>query len=173
MSDSYELTEVDVFTATAVGIPGARTFYLQVVGKATQVSFKCEKQHVEALANALSSLLPDAPSASHPASGPTSGLASGPSSGAGPAMQLPNPTHAAWVVGSIALGMDESEGRVLVVLEEATEDDEGASARFGMTIDQARAFVEHGAHLVASGRPACVLCGMPIDVVGYACTCFN
>ena len=38
MSDSYELTDVDAFTATAVGIPGARTFFLQVVSQETQVA---------------------------------------------------------------------------------------------------------------------------------------
>jgi uncharacterized repeat protein (TIGR03847 family) len=158
MSDSYELTDVDAFTATAVGIPGARTFFLQVVSQETRVSFKCEKQHVEALAGALSSLLVDLP----------------PVDAVQPTVAVPEPIRPAWTVGSIALGLDGPEGRIMVVLEEATEDEEsGASARFAMTIGQARAFVEHGSELVSAGRPGCALCGSPIDVLGYHCTCFN
>ena len=161
MSDSYELTDVDSFTPMAMGIPGARTFFLLVARDATQISFKCEKQHVEALANALSSLLGDVESTAEPI-----------------ASQHPSQTFAspapAWTVGSIALGMDESEGRIFVVLEEVTNDeDSGASARFGMTVAQAQRFVVQGTELVAAGRPGCVLCGSPIDVLGYRCACFN
>ncbi len=158
MSDSYELTDVDAFTATAVGVPGARTFFLQVVSEATQVSFKCEKQHVEALAHALSSLLIDLP----------------PAEAVQPSITVPQPGKPAWTVGSIALGLDGPEGRIMVVLEEATEDEEsGASARFGMTLGQARAFVQRGTDLISAGRPGCPLCSSPIDVLGYHCTCFN
>lgn len=158
MSDSYELTDVDAFTPTAVGVPGARTFFLQVVSQSTQVSFKCEKQHVEALATALSSLLTDLP----------------PAEAVQPSVALPDPDKSAWTVGAIALGLDGPEGRIMVVLEEATADEEsGASARFGMTLGQARAFVQRGTDLVSAGRPGCALCGSPIDVLGYHCTCFN
>ncbi len=157
MSDSFELTNVDLFTATAVGVPGARTFFLQVVGEGTSLSFKCEKQHVEALATALSSLLGDLP----------------PVEAAAAVAAAPEPNNPAWTVGSIALGLDGEDSRIMVMLEEFDNEDEGAKARFGMTLAQARAFVEHGSQLVASGRPGCMLCGSPIDLLGYHCTCFN
>ena len=90
------------------------TFFLQVVSEATQVSFKCEKQHVEALAHALSSLL-DRPAP--------------PAEAVQPSITVPQPGKPAWTVGSIALGLDGPEGRIMVVLEEATEDEESGAPR--------------------------------------------
>ena len=52
MSDSFELSDVSVFSAGAVGLPGERTFYLQATSPAGAVWFKCEKQQVAALAHA-------------------------------------------------------------------------------------------------------------------------
>jgi uncharacterized repeat protein (TIGR03847 family) len=157
MSDSFELTSIDLFTASAVGVPGARTFFLQVVGDGTAVSFKCEKQHVEALATALASLLGDLP----------------PVEPAKPSVSPPETTRPAWTVGSIALGLDGPDSKIVVVLEEFDQEDDGAQARFGMTLEQARAFVDRGTELVSAGRPGCMLCGSPIDLLGYHCTCFN
>lgn len=157
MSDSFELTNVDLFTASAVGIPGARTFFLQIVGDGTSVSFKCEKQHVEALATALASLLGDLP----------------PVEPAKPVVSAPEPVRPAWTVGSIALGLDGPDSKIVVVLEEFDQEEDGAKARFGMSLEQARAFVDQGTELVGAGRPGCMLCGSPIDLLGYHCNCFN
>jgi uncharacterized repeat protein (TIGR03847 family) len=157
MSDSFELTSVDLFTASAVGVPGARTFFLQIVNDGQTVSFKCEKQHVEALATALASLLGDLPPVQ---AAPTDVLP-------------PEPDRPAWTVGSIALGLDGPDSKIVVVLEEFDQEEDGAKARFGMTLEQARAFVDHGTELVSAGRPGCMLCGSPIDLLGYHCNCFN
>lgn len=155
MSSSFELTNVDVFAPNVVGVPGARTFFLQVVAGTTSLAFKCEKQHVEVLSNALSSMLGDLP----------------------PVEQVPapaalEPSAPEWVVGSIALGYEAPEDRIVVILEEQSTEDR-ASARFALTRAQARSFIEQGGELVAAGRPTCALCTAPIDSLGYTCPCFN
>ena len=155
MSSSFELTSVDVFAPQAIGIPGARTFYLQVVAEQTSLAFKCEKQHVEALSSALTALLGDLPPVVEPES-----------------IRALSPTPTEWTVGSIALGYEAPEDRIIVILEEQSQD-ESASARFTLTRAQARAFIDHGAQLVAAGRPSCSLCSSPIDTLGYTCPCFN
>jgi uncharacterized repeat protein (TIGR03847 family) len=160
VSDSYELSSVDRFTAIAVGVPGARTFFLQVVADGTSLNFKCEKQHVDALATALAGILGDLPPVAD-----TPGQAD-----ASPTHE-PGPPQ--WTVGSIALGVEPPNARVIVVFEEAQEDDDHAQIRFFLTLQQAKAFVEHGSALVAAGRPGCALCGSPIDSIGYHCHCFN
>jgi uncharacterized repeat protein (TIGR03847 family) len=168
MSDSYELTEVDLFTAHAVGVPGARTFYFQVVSQGTSLSFKCEKQHVEALATALAGLLSDLPPVQPALARPA-----------------PQPDKHEWTVGSIALGFEAPESRVVVVFEEVdgqgastdrrhpSAENDGAQLRFVVTLAQAQAFINHGTELVKAGRPGCALCGSPIDAFGYHCACFN
>ena len=162
MSTSYDLAEVDRFSAGAVGVPGARTFYIQVSSGPTVLSFKCEKAHVDALARALSTLLGDLP----PVEAPTL-----PGS-------LAAPIRAEWSVGSIALGYEAPNDRIMVVLEEFTaadsdESDDNGQARFAITREQAKGFADAGAELVRSGRPTCPVCASPIDAVGYSCVCFN
>ena len=162
MSTSYDLAEVDRFAAGAVGVPGARTFYLQVTAGPTLLSFKCEKAHVDALARALTTLLGDLP----------------PVEAAVLPSSLAAPIKAEWSVGSIALGYEVPNDRIMVVLEEfasegADADDDGGQARFAITREQAKGFAEAGAELVKSGRPTCPVCASPIDAVGYSCVCFN
>jgi uncharacterized repeat protein (TIGR03847 family) len=147
MSTSFDLTEVDRFVAGAVGVPGARTFYLQVTAGATVLTFKCEKAHVEALARALSTLLGDLPP-----------VTTGPSAEG----SLAAPVLPEWAVGSIALGYEAPNDRIMVVLED-----------FGITRQQAKRFADAGVDLIRAGRPTCPVCATPVDLLGYSCTCFN
>jgi uncharacterized repeat protein (TIGR03847 family) len=154
---SYEVTNVDQFLATAVGIPGARTFFFHVTSGKSHLFFKCEKQQVEALTTALTALLGDMPPVS-----------------AAPISAASGPAAPEWTVGAIALGVETEDERIVVVLEEMTaETDEGSTARFGVSLPQAKAFIETGTALLSNGRPGCVLCGSPIDSLGYQCHCFN
>lgn len=171
MSTSFDLTDIDRFVAGATGIPGARTFYLQVASGSTVLSFKCEKAHVDALSQALTTLLGDLPPVAT-----DRGLPTGTS--------LSAPVLAEWSVGSIALGYEAPTDRIMVVLEEfASADDTeadaddtggaGGQARFPISRSQAKTFAEAGSVLVRAGRPACPVCESPIDSVGYSCVCFN
>jgi uncharacterized repeat protein (TIGR03847 family) len=172
MSTSFDFDEPDHFTTGAVGEPGHRVFYLQAAQQGSVATLRLEKQQVVVLAEYLAGLLE---------------LPEG--EGADPVTALIEPLLAEWVVGSLAVAYEESDGRVLLVAEELVlqpdddaDDDEPtelaeaiepATARFHLTREQAVAFIRRTTELVASGRPACPLCGRPIDPEGHACPKLN
>ena len=57
---SFEINDVDWFTAGTVGPKGERIFFLQAQAGAEIVSLKLEKQQVQAVADFLVELLADA-----------------------------------------------------------------------------------------------------------------
>ncbi len=173
MSTSFDLPSPDVFTTGAVGPPGQRVFYIQVREDELTVSIRCEKQQVAALAEYFDGLLDDLEPAPY-------GLAGGD-------LTLVEPVSAIWTVGSIGVAYDEPSDRIVVVLEEITEvdldddldvdDDDlepvGASVKVRLSRAQVSAFVHHSRALVASGRPPCRFCGLPIDPDGHPCPRMN
>jgi uncharacterized repeat protein (TIGR03847 family) len=169
MSTSFDLPSPDVFTAGTVGPPGQRVFYLQVRDDELIVTLRCEKQQVAALAEYFDGLLDDLEPAPY-------GVAGGDLTLAEPAIDI-------WTVGAIGVAYDEPSDRIVVVLEELTdadpdlddaEDDEsGASVKVRLTRAQVSAFVRHSRELVSSGRPPCRFCGLPIDPDGHPCPRMN
>lgn len=170
MSDSYEMLAPDYFTTGAVGPPGQRVFYLQGREGRTVVTLKVEKEHVSALADYVAGLL---------AKLPEPGTVSAD-------LPLLEPVNAAWDVGALGLGYDETSDRLIVIANEAVEreeDDgeetteateapeaaEGATARFLITRAQASAFAERARALVRAGRPVCPMCSQPKDPEGHVC----
>jgi uncharacterized repeat protein (TIGR03847 family) len=180
VSESFELTAPDLFTAGTVGPPGQRTFYLQAREQATVVTLKVEKEQVGALAEYLATLLAKLPT---PADVVVDDLS------------LVEPIAPAWAVRSLGVGYDEAGDRVLIVAEELVETGEGAgedepaedpeeeaaeepggdeaetgaSARFHVSPAQASAFVERVRALVKAGRPPCAICGRPLNPGGHVC----
>jgi uncharacterized repeat protein (TIGR03847 family) len=165
MSTSYELPRPDVFTAGTVGPPGRRVFYLQVRDDDLTVTLRCEKQQVAALAEYFDGLLDDLEPAPF-------GVSPGD-------LEMLEPIEEIWTVGAIGVAYDEPSDRIIVVLEEITELDEdeasedGASVRVHLSRAQVAAFVRHSRELVASGRPPCRFCGLPVDPDGHACPRMN
>jgi uncharacterized repeat protein (TIGR03847 family) len=179
LSRSFDLSEAEWATVGTVGEPGRRTFYLQARQGSEQVTLKLEKQQVAALSQFVGEILSDLPA-------PESVLADDD-------LELVEPLLAEWVVGSIQLAYDSDADRVFVVAEEAIveegdseeelpleppleasipdagrPDDQGV-ARLGLTRSQAAALVRRGWNLVQAGRPACPLCGNPMDPEGHSC----
>jgi len=157
MSASFELESPDHFTAGAVGPPGQRVFYLQAREGRRVVTLKSEKEQVRALAEYLAELLERVPGARDPA----------PSD-----VALLEPVDPAWAVGTIGVGYDEPNGRVVVVLTGVVEEEEGEeapSARLAVTPGQAAAFVERARALMRAGRPICPMCSTAIDPGGHVC----
>jgi len=168
MSDnpSFEVDSPDHFTAGAVGPPGQRAFYLQSRDAGRLITLKVEKEHVRALAEYLGGLLARVKGAPGAARG---------------AAELLEPLEAAWDVGSLAVGYDESQDRVVVEASELIEADEAevesapapepepAMARFRITRAQAAAFVERANELMKGGRPPCPVCSRPMDPEGHVC----
>lgn len=168
MSSSFDLPEVDRFTAGTVGEPGARVFYLQVAAGGQVVSLRLEKAQVAALAGYLAELLADLPTPS-------------PEEIPEPA-ELAEPIVAEWVVGQLGVAFDEGRDRFVIRADEVVEDDEGAavdvvagggSARFAVTRPQVAGFVVRAAALVVAGRPPCPLCRRPLDPEGHVCVKTN
>ncbi|MEZ5350379.1 MAG: DUF3090 family protein [Microthrixaceae bacterium] len=182
--DSFELDRVDAFVPGAVGEPGDRTFYLQARAGEQVISLRCEKQQVGMLGRYLTQLAE----------------AIGPVEVERDVVGLVEPVQEHWTVGQLSVGVDEANGRILVTAEELvaeelemgddTEDldpellatlmqaadellGEPAEARFVLSPGQALAFGERAEELLSAGRPACRLCGAPMDPEGHACPRWN
>jgi uncharacterized repeat protein (TIGR03847 family) len=156
MSPPFDF-QCEHFTAGAVGPPGQRIFYLQAGAQGELVSLRCEKQQVGALGEYLDRILSDLPP--------------GPAGGSALPAELIEPVEAAWVVGTLALGYDQDTDRLILHVSELTEEGapEGASARWEVRRDQARAFIARAQALIEGGRPPCPLCGRPLDPSGHTC----
>lgn len=172
MGESFEFRTVTHFTAGAIGEPGDRVFYLQVGDDSTMVTVKLEKQQVKALAQFLKGVLDDLPSATAPITAP----------------DLVSPTVPEWTVGQIAVGVDEADAEVVLVIEEMVfeeegeaEDDlgllsdepEGGKIRAHIDVSHAIGFITMSDQLMTKGRPPCKLCGQPLDPAGHACPRLN
>jgi len=164
VSESFDLGDVAVFTAGAVGPPGQRTFYLQARTGQSSVAWKVEKQQVAALGEFLQRMLSDLP---QPDAVPDEST-----------VVLVEPVEAQWPVGSLGVAYDSDEDRILVAADELVEtDEEGnpapgveqATARVRITRGQALAFVATAERLMEGGRPPCPLCGRPMNPDGHIC----
>jgi len=176
VSSSFDFTEVSTFAAGTEGAAGARVFYLQAVSGERVVSLRLEKQQVALLADYLAHVLATTNLAeSMPAHMP----------------DLHEPVLSEWIVGSMAVAIDEAETHIVIIAEEMVlvddigDDDididdieieveiEVAQARFVLTRGQADAFVDGARRVVAGGRPTCPLCGSPQDPDGHFCPRLN
>jgi uncharacterized repeat protein (TIGR03847 family) len=180
----YTYDQPERFVAGAVGQPGDRAFYLQARAAGRLTSVSCEKVQVAALAERLDELLDEVlrrGGGQVPAVTPADLRDDDP---------LEQPIMADFRAGTIALAWD-SEGEVVVIecesadaetdpesLEEpgSAEDDRLLSEtgdadvlRVRIGPAAARAFAERALKLVASGRPPCPLCGLPLDSEGHVC----
>ena len=147
------------------------------------ITLKLEKQQVAAIAQFLGEILSDLPV---PDPLPRDEL-----------LGLAEPVLAEWAVGGLQLAYDSTADRIVVLAEEigVEADDETAGTaqaeeiggeqfrpgqpaddasergvgRLSLTRTQAAAIARRGWDLVKAGRPACVLCGHPIDPEGHSC----
>ena len=142
------------------------------------VSVKCEKSQVQALSTYLRDMLADMPDTG-PALDPTKS-------------SLVNPVEQDFVLGSIGLGVDRTNMRMVVQLEEMVfideeddddifdiledgDDDESPTTvvRVLLTPEQVRAFCDTADLFVTAGRAMCKWCSQPINPAGHACPKFN
>lgn len=170
MSESWEFTEPDSIVPGVFGEPGRRTFFIQVRDAGRIISFKMEKQQVAALCEYLEGILTDLPTI-HPGQfiAPLSAV---------------NPEEMQWIVGGLAVAYEEDDDRLMIVAEEMPDiDDEDdftedfdfdpATVRIRITRAQVAAFIAVGNDIVRAGRPACRLCGRPMDPGGHPCPRLN
>lgn len=167
MSESWEFSDPESVVPGVFGEPGRRTFFIQVVESGRTISFKLEKQQVAALCEYLEGILTDLP-AIHP------GQFIAP-------LSAELPAEMEWIVGGLAVAYEEDDDRLVIVAEELPDDDapvdefgpSSTTARFRLTRAQVAAFIAVGNDIVRAGRPACRLCGRPMDPGGHPCPRLN
>ena len=175
----FEYDPPERFVAGTIGEPGARAFYLQASGFGRTTSVALEKLQVGALADRVEELLDEVVrrtggSTAVPAVAPPELDDDGP---------LDLPVVEEFRVGTMALAWDADIEQLVVEAQAATEDDEVVDElladvesdegpdllRVRMSGAAGRAFAKRARALVASGRPPCPFCGLPLDPEGHIC----
>lgn len=174
----HEFSWPDRVVIGTIGVPGARTFYLQVRAGSQLVSVAMEKQQSAQLAEKIDDILDQLIALEgNPFSVPT-----------GTPIELIDNDQLETVqeqfrTGAMSLGWDPSTAQVVIeaypVIEVEDGDDGSFEADGGevpemllvrMPVGTARAFTKRTREVVGAGRPLCPLCGHPMDADGHTCT---
>ena len=175
----HEFAWPDRIVVGTIGLPGARTFYLQVRAGTQIVSIALEKQQSALLAEKIDEILDQLITVEgNPFSVPTST----------PIELVDNDQLEAvqeqFRAGAMSLGWDPTTAQVVIEAypmadvdaddndEPLDEDgaDEPEMLLVRMPVGTARAFAKRTREIVGAGRPTCPLCGYPIDADGHICT---
>ena len=175
----HEFDWPDRVVVGTIGLPGARTFYLQVRAGTQIVSIAMEKQQSALLAEKIDEILDQLLNVEgNPHSVPTST----------PIELVDNDQLEAvqeqFRTGAMSLGWDPTTAQVVIEAypitdADAENDDESVEGNDAdvsemllvrMPVGTARAFAKRTREVVGAGRPACPLCGHPVDADGHVCT---
>ncbi|HEV3234301.1 MAG TPA: DUF3090 family protein [Candidatus Dormibacteraeota bacterium] len=157
MAEDIEIDPAESVAVGTVGPPGQRAFYIQARSMYRTLTMLVEKVQVQALAERAVEML--------------QGQELGPEEK--PA-ELQEPVQPDWRAAQLGLGVDEERKMIVLVAQEAPEDEDAeedavATARVWMRPEQALALSARGLELVAKGRPLCPICGLPMDPEGHLC----
>jgi uncharacterized repeat protein (TIGR03847 family) len=174
----HEFAWPDRVVVGTIGLPGARTFYLQVRAGTQIVSIALEKQQSALLAEKIEEILDQLITVEgNPFSVPTST----------PIELVDNDQLDAvqeqFRTGAMTLGWDPTTAQVVIEAYPITDvdaddndeslDEDGANEPemllVRMPVGTARAFAKRTREIVGAGRPTCSLCGYPIDADGHIC----
>jgi uncharacterized repeat protein (TIGR03847 family) len=174
----HEFDWPDRVVVGTIGLPGARTFYLQVRAGNQIVSIAMEKQQSALLAEKIDEILDQLLNVEgNPHSVPTST----------PIELVDNDQLEAvqeqFRTGAMSLGWDPTTAQVVIEAYpitdvDADDDDESLDEDDAdvpemllvrMPVGTARAFAKRTREVVGAGRPACPLCGYPVDAEGHVC----
>ena len=171
----HEFAWPDRVVVGTIGVPGSRTFYLQVRTGKQIVSIALEKQQSALLAEKIDDILDQLSTLEgNPHSVPAST----------PIELVDNDRLEAvqeqFRTGAMSLGWDPTTAQVVVEAypitdaqadSDAPDDDAEVSEMLlvRMPVGTARAFAKRTREVVGAGRPACPLCGYPIDAEGHVC----
>ena len=163
-----------------IGPPGSRTFYLQVRAGSQLASIVLEKQQSALLAEKIDEILDRLIAVEgNPYSVPVST----------PPELVDNDelesVEELFRSGAMGLGWDPATAQLVIEaypVTEADPEDDVDALPFGdddaetdvlllrMPVGAARAFAQRAREVVGAGRPACPLCGYPVDPDGHTCT---
>jgi uncharacterized repeat protein (TIGR03847 family) len=175
----HEFAWPDRVVVGTIGIPGARTFYLQVRTGTQIVSIALEKQQSALLADKIDEILDQLLTVEgNPHSVPV-----------GTPIELVDNDQLEAVqeqfrTGAMGLGWDPTTAQVVIEAypitdvdpdynEESLDEDDADVPEMllvRMPVGTARAFAKRTREVVGAGRPACPLCGYPMDADGHVCT---
>ncbi|MGO4120164.1 DUF3090 domain-containing protein [Arthrobacter sp. YAF16] len=177
----HEFAWPDRVIVGTIGVPGARTFYLQVRAGKQLVSVAMEKQQAALLAEKVDEILDQLITVEgNPFSVPT-----------GTPLELVDNDQLEAVqeqfrTGAMTLGWDPTTAQVVIEAYPVTDadadadendeslDEDGANEPemllVRMPVGTARAFAKRTREIVGAGRPTCPLCGYPMDADGHICT---
>lgn len=174
----HEFNWPDRAVVGTIGLPGARTFYLQVRAGRQVVSVALEKQQAALLAEKIDEILDQLITVEgNPFSVPKST----------PIELVDNDQLDAvqeqFRTGAMSLGWDPTMAQVVIEAHPITtvdpddndewHEDDGANEPemllVRMPVGTARAFAMRTREIVGAGRPVCPLCGYPIDADGHLC----
>ena len=175
----HEFAWPDRVVIGTIGVPGARTFYLQVRTAKQIVSVALEKQQSAQLAEKIDEILDQLLTLEgNPFSVPT-----------GTPIELVDNDQLEAVeeqfrTGAMTLGWDPTTAQVVIeaypITDVDADDNIEPLAENGaevpemllvrMPVGTARAFAKRTREVVGAGRPACPLCGYPVDADGHVCT---
>ena len=113
----YEFDPVTHITAGALGLPGQRVFYIQAERGLDRVTLLCEKEQVQALAEAIDEMAEKLEEEFKLARAPSLAVDE-------VKMTIKEPVEPLFRVGAMALGYDANRDRVLLVAQEALAEDE-------------------------------------------------
>ena len=173
----HEFSWPDRVVIGTVGVPGARTFYLQVRTGKQIVTIAMEKQQAALLAEKIDDVLDQLNALEgNPFSVPTTT----------PIELVDNdPLEAVeeqFRTGAMSLGWDPTTAQVVIEaypISDADDEDESLDqddaevpemVLVKMPVGTARAFTKRTREVVGAGRPLCPLCGYPMDADGHICT---
>ncbi|MGA0857348.1 MAG: DUF3090 domain-containing protein [Candidatus Nanopelagicales bacterium] len=166
----YEFTQPERFIVGTVGMPGERSFYLQVTNNKSVVSVAIEKGQASVLANGLEKLLDDLYKMGHqvPMAEP----------GDLDLEPLSLPIDIEFVAYSMGLAWNAETELLTLEIHAESEDipdveenpENGPDClRVRINLQQARGFIARTQKVVAAGRPICTFCQYPIDPQGHIC----
>lgn len=177
----HEFAWPDRVVVGTIGLPGERAFYLQVRAGTQVVSIALEKQQSALLAEKIDEILDQLITIEgNPFSVPTST----------PIELVDNDqleeVQEQFRTGTVGLGWDPTTAQVVLEAHPIADTDADADdhdqwfaedvadepemLRVRMPVGTARAFTKRTREIVGAGRPACPLCGYPVDADGHICT---
>ncbi len=177
----HEFAWPDRVVVGTIGVPGERTFYLQVRTGKQLVSIALEKQQSALLAEKIDEILDqlialDGNPFNVPKSTPIELVDN----------ESLESVEEQFRTGSMSLGWDPTTAQVVIeaypIIEVETDDlaeltellNEGEpeppeKLLVRIPVGTARAFTKRTREIVGAGRPICVICGQPIDADGHVC----
>ena len=152
---------VDLGTARSVdaqvyGVPGQRTFQMRITGaNEATASLWLEKQQLQALSLAFSQVLAQTGGEDSPSTDQSF---------------FPDPPDTEIHVGRMAVGWDPGDKTVVMQVHDLTTDEDAdPDVLVRITTSDVAQLSTRLKEIIAAGRPACPLCGTPLDGDSHSC----